>query len=226
MMSCAQAIAFIPNTRLGVDPRSSRLHPSFCRGRQNNVAFRGLVCSPSKNSRLNLVCLAQGSSKSENEGFSWESLKNAMGGMKQEENVQDWLKKQMRQNEFDGDGGDGGRAGGGGDGNGDDEESFSGILDEMLQVILATIGFVFVYIYLIRGAELTRLARDYVKYLFGSSPSMRLTRSIKKWERFCNKFIVTVDTRDDWLERAIVATPTWWHKPRKLARLMRSRDDY
>lgn len=88
--------------------------------------------------------------------------------------------------------------------------------------------YVLQYIYLIRGAELTRLARDYVKYLLGGAPSMRLQKSWDKWERFCDKFIIKVDTREDWLERAIVSTPTWWHKPRKLARLarlMRSRDD-
>lgn len=250
-MSCTQASAFLPNVKLGVgyrpSPRSSRLRPSCLsvsaiRRGQNHVGFRTLVCNPSKcrkfdplvyspsrNRGFNPVCLAKENSKSESEGFSWESLRNAMGGLKQEENVQDWLKKQMRENESDGGGGDGGRSGGGGDGDGaggEDDESFSGILDEFLQVVLATLGFIFVYIYLIRGAELTRLARDYIKYLFGSSASMRLRKAMVKWQRFCDKFIVKVETREDWLERAIVATPTWWHKPRKLARLMQSRGEY
>lgn len=74
-----------------------------------------------------------------------------MGGLRQEESVQGWLKKQMRENEFDGDGGNGdlrgggGGGGGGGDGSGgEDDESISGVLDEVVQVILATIGFIFV----------------------------------------------------------------------------------
>ena len=81
------------------------------------------------------------------------------------------------------------------------------------------------YIYLIRGAELTRLARDYIKYLFGRGATVRLRRAMVKWERFCGKFIRREEVREDWLERAIIATPTWWHNPRKLADMMRYRGD-
>lgn len=54
---------------------------------------------------------------------------------------------------------------------------------------------------------------------------MRLRRAMDKWERFIEKNTKILDTREDWLERAIVATPTWWHNPRKLASLVRPRDD-
>jgi len=77
---------------------------------------------------------------------------------------------------------------------------------------------------LIRGAELTRLARDYIKYLFGGTASVRLTRAMVKWERFCQKFIRKEVVKEDWLEQAILATPTWWHKPQKLAEMMRDGD--
>ncbi|RWW76069.1 hypothetical protein BHE74_00015868 [Ensete ventricosum] len=70
------------------------------------------------------------------------------------------------------------------------------------------------------GEELTRLARDYVKYLFGAKPSVRLTRSMKKWRKFYKRIARKGIVREDWLEREIVATPTWWHKPRRLAYLV------
>ncbi|ONK66120.1 uncharacterized protein A4U43_C06F4350 [Asparagus officinalis] len=245
-MSCAQANAFLPNVKLGGPFRRGKRYediqrlvccsdPSNYRNfdprrslKGRNLEFPRLVCTPLRSGRNNHLCFAKGGLKSENEGFPWESLKNAMGGMKKEESVQDWLKKRTSENEFDGDGGDGGRPGGGDGGDGADgegDEGFSGILDEFLQVVLATIGFIFVYIYLIRGAELTRLARDYIKYLFGASASMRLRRAMDKWERFLESITRTVDTREDWLERAIVAQTTWWHKPRKLASLTSSRVD-
>lgn len=78
------------------------------------------------------------------------------------------------------------------------------------------------YIYMIRGEELTRLARDYIKYLFGAKSSMRLKRAMYKWQKFYESIVRKEEVREDWLERAIVATPTWWHNPRKLARLMES----
>lgn len=75
---------------------------------------------------------------------------------------------------------------------------------------------------MIRGEELIRLARDYIKYLFGAKSSMRLKRAMYKWQQFYESIVRKEEVREDWLERAIVATPTWWHNPRKLARLMES----
>lgn len=73
---------------------------------------------------------------------------------------------------------------------------------------------------MIRGEELTRLARDYIKYLFGAKPSVRLTRAMEEWRKFYEKIAWKGVVREDWLEREIVATPTWWHKPRHLAYLV------
>lgn len=77
-----------------------------------------------------------------------------MGGFKREKSVQDLLREQMREREYGGDGGnrDSSGGGGGGDSNdgsgGSEDEGFAGMLDELLQVVLATIGFIFVVNYM------------------------------------------------------------------------------
>lgn len=79
----------------------------------------------------------------------WKALEKAMGNLKKEQSVEDVLKQQIQKQEYYDDRGNGGKPpvggdGGGGDGFGESEdESLSGMLDEFMQVILATIGFVF-----------------------------------------------------------------------------------
>ncbi|XP_058092520.1 uncharacterized protein LOC131238962 [Magnolia sinica] len=153
----------------------------------------------------------------------WKALEKAMGGFKKELTPQDVLREKRQAQEFDDDddgGGAGNRPGGGGDGSGDSEdEGLAGILDELLQVVLATLGIVFMYIYIIEGEEMTRLAKDYIKYLFGASKSVRLRRAMYKWGRFKKRVTRKKVVRNDWLERAILTTPTWWYDPRQLGRM-------
>lgn len=78
------------------------------------------------------------------------------------------------------------------------------------------------YVLMISGEEVTRLVRDYIKYLFGAKPSVRLTRAMKNWRRFYRSVVRKGVVRKDWLEREIVLTPTWWHKPRRLAFAVRT----
>lgn len=164
----------------------------------------------------------KGNSDGGDEAFSFDSLKKAMGGLGKQPSIEEMLKKQMRDNEFAGEGGSGGPPRSGGDGSGGPEDGdFTSALDELLQVVMATLGFIFVYIMLIRGEELTRLVRDYVKYLVGGRPSARLERFIDDWKKFYDS-ITWIPPTEDWLERAIVATPTWWHRPTELLRQMRA----
>ena len=75
--------------------------------------------------------------------FSWETLKKAVGGFtfRRELTVQDMLREQARQRQFDVNGGDGISSGRGGDGSGGPEdECFAGQVDEFLQVIMAVVG--------------------------------------------------------------------------------------
>eukprot|EP00262_Sarcandra_glabra_P001359 TRINITY_DN1142_c0_g1_i1.p1 TRINITY_DN1142_c0_g1~~TRINITY_DN1142_c0_g1_i1.p1 ORF type:complete len:243 (+),score=35.68 TRINITY_DN1142_c0_g1_i1:327-1055(+) len=185
-----------------------------------------LVYNAPSYQRCTPVCLFGGKGKSENdnEASPWKALEKAMGGLRKEPSVQDLLRKQMQELEFDDDGGSGNRPpGGGGDDSGgsEEDESLAGILDEVLQVILATMGFIFLYIYILRGEEMTRLAKDYIWYLFGARKSVRLMRAMYKWGKF-RKTVTRKRIRDEyWLERAIINTPTWWHDPRRLKRMLR-----
>ncbi|CAL9135278.1 unnamed protein product [Musa textilis] len=168
----------------------------------------------------------KGDSRSENEPFSWETLKKAVGGFsfRRELTVQDMLRERAQERQFDGNGGDGiSGGGGGGDGSGGPEdEGFAGQFDELVQVIMAVIVVVLLYVLMISGEEVTRLVRDYIKYLFGAKPSVRLTRAMKKWRKFYRSVARKGVVREDWLEREIVLTPTWWHKPRWLAFVVRT----
>ena len=78
-----------------------------------------------------------------------ESLKKAMADAKKPRPIQDLLKEQMaklREQVSGGGGGNGNRRGGSGGSGGPEDESFKEILDEIVQVILATVAFILVVI--------------------------------------------------------------------------------
>ncbi|XP_056172402.1 uncharacterized protein LOC130139456 [Syzygium oleosum] len=172
----------------------------------------------------------KGKSESENEGSAWKSLENAMGSFRKDKSIEDVLRQQLEKQEFYDDGGSGkgppggagGSGGSGGGSGGTDDEGFSGIMDETVQVVLATLGFIFLYIYIITGEELFRLAKDYIKYLFGGSQSVRLRRAMYQWRRFYKKLTEKEEVDKYWLEKAIINTPTWWDSPEKYRRMARS----
>ncbi|XP_020578300.1 uncharacterized protein LOC110023306 isoform X2 [Phalaenopsis equestris] len=189
--------------------------------------MQNIVCSFPKCKSCAPTCLFGGkrNSRDENKGFSWDSLKDAFRGLRREKTVQDMFRDQMRQQEFGGDGNPPWSGGGGGSGGSGDmeDEGFAGILDETLQVVLATLAFIFVYIYIIKGAELTMLARDYIKYRLGSVPSLRLKRVMDRWKRALDKVSYMTEESDDWLIPSIVLTPTWWHRPEEIVRHMKKK---
>lgn len=207
-MSCTQANIFLSNVKFGV-PRppscssyayASQLSFSArCRG-ETQKSFTRLVLGQSKYRKIYPVCLATGNSTGGNKGFPWQPSN---------------------------DGNDGGQRGGGAAGNGDggqDEQNFSETMDEVLQVVLATIGFIFVYAYLLTGAEMTRLARDYIKYLFGSPATPRMMRTREKWADFFESLTGTVEGQKVLLGRLALAVPILLQNPRKLVELMRPGD--
>ncbi|EOY33416.1 hypothetical protein QUC31_018949 [Theobroma cacao] len=177
------------------------------------------------------LCRLGGEDKSagDNEGSPWKAIEKAIGNFRKEQSVEDVLRQQIQKQEYYDEGSGkypprgGGGNGGGGDGSGGSEdEGLSGILDETLQVILATIGFIFLYVYIITGEELARLAKDYIKFLFGGNKSVRLRHAMYKWRKFFEKLTEKKEYDQYWLEKAIITTPTWYDIPGKYRRVLNS----
>ncbi|XP_022994855.1 uncharacterized protein LOC111490456 [Cucurbita maxima] len=156
-------------------------------------------------------------------GSPWKAFDKVVENFKKGRSVEDILRQQIENKDFY-DGGDGGRTppGGGGGSSGGDSSSESedhnilGILEETMHVVLATIGLVLVYIYIIEGQELVLLAKDYIKYLFGADRSARLKSAMYSWGKFYKRRTRKKQKPDEyWLEKAILNTPTWWDHPDK-----------
>ncbi|CAL1403483.1 unnamed protein product [Linum trigynum] len=170
-----------------------------------------------------------------NQGLPWESFGEATENFKGK-SIEEMLREQMRNMESNAGGGSGkrkppggggrGRRGGGGGGSGDREESGAssfGVSDETLQVILATIGFLFVYFYVINGVEMTRLAKDYIKFLWTGSKSVRLRKAMEKWGSFLQPLLDKKELLKCGLERKIAdAARSWFDGPTKYRHILRS----
>lgn len=173
------------------------------------------------------VCLfgGKGKASNDNEASPWKALEKAMGNLKKEPSVEDLLKQQIKKQEYyeGGDGGGdrpGGGGGGGSDGSGEPDEGISGILDELVQAVLATMGFIFLYIYIIEGEEINVFTKDILKFIFLRQKSIRLGRTIARWESY---FSSLTEKKEDpyWLESEIINTTTWYDSPAKYRTILR-----
>ncbi|KAJ8774782.1 hypothetical protein K2173_017228 [Erythroxylum novogranatense] len=212
--------------------KSSTLPTSSSIIQQCGPTLKSQQCGAAiKCQQLTTVCLFGGKDESErNNGESpWKSFQKAFGGFKGE-SVENLLREQIKTQEFySADSGKnpprGGSGGGGGSGRddfGDSEDGgFSEIVDETIQVTLATLGFIFLYIYIITGEELTRLWKDYIKFLFSGTKSVRLKRVMYKWKRFCQKLTEKKEFDKFWLEKTILNTTTVYDSPEKYRRILR-----
>ncbi|WOK93102.1 hypothetical protein Cni_G01795 [Canna indica] len=182
--------------------RASLLHaPGSCKFRQHRL-YKGLVYDAPKNGRYALMCAfgKNGDSMNENK----ELLNKDTDAFRRQLTVQDLLREYMKGRQLSRSGCGGGRnffgGGSGGDLGEPKGDGFSGYFHELLQVIMATIGVIFLYILITSGEELTRLTRDYIKYLFGAKVSTRMIRTMEKWHRICRGITWKEIVQQDWLE--------------------------
>ncbi|TXG72733.1 hypothetical protein EZV62_001312 [Acer yangbiense] len=153
-------------------------------------------------------CLMGGKDRAEDERAAWKSFGKAIEKFSKGQSIEDVLRQQMENKEYHV-GGNGGRnpprggGGGGRDGSGGSSE------DEG-------------YIYIIRGEELTRLGKDYIRYLYGGHKSNRLKNAMYSWERFWKQLGEKVMYDKNWLEKLIINTQTWYNSPDKYRRFLRS----
>nr|KJB82411.1 hypothetical protein B456_013G194600 [Gossypium raimondii] len=86
-------------------------------------------------------------------GSPWKSIEKAIGNFGKKQSIEDVLRQQIEKQDYYDEGsgqnpprGGGGGSSSGGDGFGESEdEGLSGILDETVQVIVATLGFIFLF---------------------------------------------------------------------------------
>ncbi|CAN1141381.1 hypothetical protein LINPERHAP2_LOCUS12464 [Linum perenne] len=116
-------------------------------------------------------------------------------------------------------GGGGGRGGSGGEG---EERRKFGVTDEALQVIFATIGFIFVYFYVINGVEMTHLAKDYINFLWTGTKSVRLKKSMRKWAIFLQTLLDKKEVFKCRLEKGIIDAANWLFARAKFRQRLRS----
>lgn len=172
--------------------------------------------------RLGPVYASSGKENPElvNDPFSMESLNKAMAGAKKQQSIPDMLMEQMAKIRVLGSGGNGGNkkryGGSGGGSDGPEDESFKESLYEIVQVLLATVAFTLMYIHIIRGEELYRLARDYTRYLVTGKRTARLKRAMLNWRDFFKGITKKDSTQEDSYERPIASeVPMWWQQPQK-----------
>ncbi|GLT96690.1 hypothetical protein SLE2022_142960 [Rubroshorea leprosula] len=156
----------------------------------------------------------------DNEGSPWKATEKAQGNFEKESPILDVLKDQMQKKEYY-DGGKGssnpprGRGGGGG-GSGNDQgpedESLSGVVDETMKVVLATIGIIVLYACVINGEEYLLLMRDYITFLSCGNKSTRLIQVMDKWRRFYEKLTEKKVYDKYWLEKAIISIRTMYRR--------------
>ncbi|KAI3742769.1 hypothetical protein L1987_60464 [Smallanthus sonchifolius] len=191
-----------------------------CNVIQKTSASRYQPCAP--------ACSFGGKGESKNdEAYPWKSIEKAMSSFKKEPSLEDVLRQQMeRKDYYDGDppsGGGGGGGGGSGGFGGTDDEGFAGILDDILQVTLAILALIVLYLYIIAGDQVMLFIKDTFNFLLGRK-GPRLRTIMYDFAQFYQKFRAKVPYDPYWLEKEIITTPTWWDCPEKYRFMLKLSD--
>ncbi|KAL4587174.1 hypothetical protein LXL04_000041 [Taraxacum kok-saghyz] len=192
-----------------------------CHVMQRTRASRYQQCTP--------VCLfgGKGESKNGDEGSPWKSLEKAMSSFKKEKSLEDVLRQQIEKKDYyDGGSGEippggGGGGGGGGFGGTQDEGSFGEILDEILQVTVALLALIALYLYIIANDQVTLFITDTLKFLAGKK-GPRLRSIMYDFGRLYQSLNTRVPYDPYWLEKAIITTPTFYDSPKKYENIIKS----
>lgn len=173
------------------------------------------------------VCLfgGKGESKNGNEASPWKSIEKAMSGLKKEQSLEDVLRQQMEKQDYDDDGSGedpppGGGGGGGGGYGGTQDEGFAGMWDDIQQVTFAILALIAVYVYIVMGDRVMAFIAEGFEFLAGKR-GPRLRTIMYEFARFYETYRAKVVVDPYWLEKAIIATPTWWDSPQKYRRVLR-----
>ncbi|CAA0832336.1 Unknown protein [Striga hermonthica] len=202
-----------------------------------------ITSATSRYKRATIVSLFGSKGKSaesdnSNEGSPWKAVEKDMGNFRKNQPIEEVLRQQIQEQDYydDGDsggnrpGGSGGnRSGGGGSGGGFGEGENRvrrGFWDELGQEIMATLGIIITYIYILRGQEFTAIVKDVFSFILQRRKSTRLKRVIDKW----NSFLQTMKDKPEyedpfWLQRAILSTTTDYDSPEKWERLIEELED-
>ncbi|KAL6903583.1 hypothetical protein ACP4OV_004396 [Aristida adscensionis] len=215
-LSAYRPVAGIGRTRELVHRRSLCPHSTISCKMQAQVYPRCVLVYACHN-RLGPVYASSGKENPEifNDPLSMESLNKAMAQAKRQRSIQDLLLEQIDKIRGHGSGGNGGnknRYGGGGGSDGPEEESFKESLYELIQILLATVAFILVYIHIIRGEELYRLARDYTRYMVTGKRTARLKRAMLNWRDFSESITKKDSTQEDLYGRPIASESRWWQQ--------------
>ncbi|TKY69292.1 hypothetical protein E2542_SST05562 [Spatholobus suberectus] len=166
----------------------------------------GLKCRPISQSLKPLhICLAGGKGMmgNDDENSPWKSIEKAIGKFKGQ-SIEDVLRRQLEKGEYYDSGGSGVKPPGG------------AAAVVVAAVVLMALGIqkMKLYIYILTGEELAKLARDYIKYLFGGTQTVRLKNAMYQWGQLYESMTAKKEEEDEyWLEKAILNTPTWGYDP-------------
>ncbi|GER24585.1 glycine-rich family protein [Striga asiatica] len=247
-MSCTHITAFRltgspPSKAFQIQHSKTSICPSTYLGTRFPKMPLRFTSSTSRYKRATIVSLFGSKGKSaesdnSNEGSPWKAVEKDMGNFKKNQPIEEVLRQQIQEQDYydDGDsggnhpGGSGGNrpggGGGGGFGEGEKRER-RGFWDELGHSIMATVGLIIIYIFILKGPEdFNAVAKDVFAFIFLRRKSHRIMPAINLWNTFLENMKNKPEYEDPfWLERTLISTTTDYDSPEKWKRLVEELED-